>query len=110
MFVSLSGKYWGTGDTCALARRFAVELGIASADVGAKAFRIGGAADMQVYAGCETGAKLIKQRGRWSSHTAEVYQRALAGAHLDASAGIGDPEGRELEALVDGWDQPAQFR
>jgi hypothetical protein len=110
MFVSASGLAWDTGDTRALARRFAVELGIAAADVGAKAFRIGGATDMQVYAGCETGAKLIKQRGRWSSDTAEVYQRALAGAHLDASAGIGDAEGLELEALVDGWAQPAQFR
>jgi hypothetical protein len=87
-----------------------VELGIAPAEVGAKAFHIGGATDMQSYAGTETGAKLIKQRGRWSSDTAEVYQRALAEAHLDVSAGMGDVQGRELEALVDGWAQPAQFR
>jgi hypothetical protein len=110
MFVSPGGTAWHTGDTRALARRFAVVLGIDPADVGAKAFRIGGATDMQAYAGCQKGAKLIKQRGRWSSDVAEVYQRALAGAHLDASAGIGDAEGLELEALVDGWAQPAQFR
>jgi hypothetical protein len=110
IFVSTSGKPWDTDDTRDLARRFAIDLDIPSCDVGAKAFRIGGATDLQMLLGNAAGEKVIRQRGRWSSDVAQVYQRALAGAHLDASAGIGDVRGRELEALVQGWAQPAGFR
>eukprot|EP00965_Chrysotila_dentata_P047534 1576382-Pleurochrysis_carterae.AAC.1 len=41
---------------------------------------------------------LIKQRGRWQSNVALVYQRAIVDAQLEASAGIGDASGVELEA------------
>jgi hypothetical protein len=109
-FVSPSGAPWDTTDTRDLARRFAVDLGIPPLEVGAKAFRIGGATDLQALMGTEAGAKVIKQRGRWSSDVAQVYQRALAEVHLDASSGVGDVRGRELEALIEGWAQPAQFR
>jgi hypothetical protein len=110
LFVSASGAPWDTADTRELARRFAVDLGIPPLEVGAKAFRIGGATDLQALMGTEAGAKVIKQRGRWSSDIAQVYQRALAEVHLDASSGVGDVRGRELEALIEGWAQPAQFR
>eukprot|EP00965_Chrysotila_dentata_P104826 3461987-Pleurochrysis_carterae.AAC.1 len=44
------------------------------------------------------GRALIKQRGRWQSDVASVYQRAIVDAQLEASAGIGDAAGVELEA------------
>jgi hypothetical protein len=110
MFVAAAGRPWDTGDTRELARRFAAALGIPTSEVGAKAFRIGGATDLQIRLGSEGGQKVIKQRGRWSSDVAAVYQRALAEVHLDASASIGDAQGRELEALIEGWAQLAQFR
>jgi hypothetical protein len=109
LFTSASGAPWTTADTRSLARRFASDLGIPQLEVGAKAFRIGGATDLQMLMGSAAGEKVIRQRGRWASDVAQVYQRALAEVHLDASAGIGDVRGRELEALVQGWAQPAQF-
>ena len=110
LFTAADGRPWDTRDTRSLARRFALELGIPTAEVGAKAFRIGGATDLQVRLGTDGGQKVIKQRGRWASDVAAVYQRALAEVHLDASASIGDAQGRELESLIEGWAQPAQFR
>jgi hypothetical protein len=110
MFVAADGSPWHTGHTRDLARRFALALNLPTLEFGAKAFRIGGATDLQASLGSEGAQQVIKQRGRWASDVAVVYQRALAGVHLDASASIGDAEGRELEALLEGWAQPAQFR
>eukprot|EP00965_Chrysotila_dentata_P128403 4245733-Pleurochrysis_carterae.AAC.1 len=53
---------------------------------------------------------VVKQRGRWASDVAEVYQRALVDVQLDASAGMADSRGVDLEAMIDGWSQPASFR
>ena len=50
---------------------------------------------------------MIKQRGRWASDITTLYQRALATEHLGASAAVGDARGEELEALIQGWSQPA---
>jgi hypothetical protein len=47
---------------------------------------------------------------RWASDVCQIYQRALASTHLDDSAEIGSAVGREIEALCEGWVQPAQFR
>ena len=58
----------------------------------------------------ERGRTLLKQRGRWASDTAYVYARALAASQLEASASMGDADGRELEAMLAGWTQPASFR
>eukprot|EP00965_Chrysotila_dentata_P185730 6131724-Pleurochrysis_carterae.AAC.1 len=51
----------------------------------------------------------IKQRGRWASDVAEVYQRAPLDHQLDASADMANATSADLEALVDGWSQPASF-
>ena len=110
IFVTTEGKPWHTGHTRDLARRFALALSLPTLEFGAKAFRIGGATDLQASLGSEGAQQVIKQRGRWASDVAEVYKRALAEVHLDASASIGDARGRELEALLEGWAQPAQFR
>ena len=53
---------------------------------------------------------IIRQRGRWCSDVASVYQRALAEEHLRGSAAVGEANGAELEALCSGWSQPATFR
>ena len=56
----------------------------------------------------ETSQLLIMQRGRWAIDVAQVYQRALVKAHLDASVVVGSAqESRDLEELCRGWAQPA---
>ena len=96
-------EWSGTGD-------FAAMLGLRSEDFGAKSFRIGGATDYRAAFGAVKAERLIKQRGRWWSDIHQLYERALAEEHLDASAAVGDARGAELEALCEGWAQPAEFR
>eukprot|EP00965_Chrysotila_dentata_P062647 2075928-Pleurochrysis_carterae.AAC.1 len=55
----------------------------------------------------EDGRALIKQRGRWQSDVASVYQRAIVDKQLRASAEMGEASGVELEAIAAGWAQPA---
>eukprot|EP00965_Chrysotila_dentata_P105081 3471094-Pleurochrysis_carterae.AAC.1 len=77
---------------------------------GGKCWRIGGATDLRDRLG-EGGRAAIKQRGRWASDVAEVYQRALVDHQLDVSADMANSTGVDLEALVHGcWSQPAKFR
>ena len=54
--------------------------------------------------------RVIKERGRWASDIAFIYQRALVATHLDASAAVGRARGRDIEALCQGWVQPAGLR
>ena len=54
--------------------------------------------------------QLIRERGRWASDVALIYQRALARGHLSGSARVGDAVGLDLESLCAGWVQPATFR
>ena len=46
----------------------------------------------------------------WASDIGQIYQRALAEAHLRGSAAVGAAEGADLESLCRGWVQPASFR
>ena len=110
LFVGHGGKPWRTTDTRQLARDFSAMLGLRSEDFGAKSFRIGGATDYRAAFGAVKAERLIKQRGRWWSDIHQLYERALAEEHLDASAAVGDARGAELEALCEGWAQPAEFR
>eukprot|EP00965_Chrysotila_dentata_P032968 1098498-Pleurochrysis_carterae.AAC.1 len=88
----------------------AAAVGLDAADFGGKWWRIGGATDMRDLKG-EEGCALIKQRGRWQSDVASVYQRAIIDAQLEAiSAGIGDASGVELKAVCAGCAQPSNFR
>ena len=54
--------------------------------------------------------KVIRQRGRWHSDIARLYQRALAETHLRGSAAVADAAHADLESLCRGWVQPATFR
>ena len=53
---------------------------------------------------------MIKERGRWSSDVACIYQRALVGQQLDAAVAAGDAHDEDVEAMVGGWSQPTTFR
>ena len=108
-FEGDAGSPWRTTDFRVLAQRLAVALGHDPSEFGGKAFRIGGTTDIAAALG-ERGRALLKERGRWASDTAYVYARALASSHLEASALVGDADGRELEAMLAGWAQPANFR
>eukprot|EP00965_Chrysotila_dentata_P052869 1753415-Pleurochrysis_carterae.AAC.1 len=86
----------------------AAAAGLDPADFGGKGWIIGGATDLRDMLG-EEGKAFIKQRGRWQSDVASVYQRTIVDAQLEASAGIGDATGVEMEAVCAGWAQPASF-
>ena len=78
--------------------------------MGGKFARIGGATDLREVLG-DGLAELIKERGRWKSDVAKVYQRALVKAHLEASARLStDQTTREMEDMCKGWAQPASLR
>jgi len=81
-----------------------------AAAFGAKSFRIGGATDYRAVYGPAAAERMIRQRGRWWSDVHTLYERALAEEHLQGSAAVGDAVGAELEALCEGWVQPATFR
>ena len=109
LFVTPTGVPWRTDDVRALAQRVAALVGIPPSAVGAKCFRIGGATDLRDALG-PAAQPLIKQRGRWASDVAAVYQRALVRDQLDASDAIAAADSREIESMLPGWVQPASFR
>lgn len=111
LFVSAVGgpmAAWTTDDSRRLAREYGRMANIDSADIGGKAFRVGGATDMRDALG-DASIHLIKQRGRWASDIAQVYQRALVRSHLEASVlmSSNSAASRDMEELVRGWAQPA---
>ena len=113
LFARADGTAIDTGDMRTFAEEAASELrrlGVGIGRVGAKSFRVGGATDLRDFYGEEYAQQSIRERGRWASDVALVYQRALARAHLGASAGVGDAAGLDLESLCAGWVQPATFR
>ena len=110
LFVRPRGGIWRTNETRELAQDIARLIGMDPAEFGAKSFRIGGATDWRAVFGPAGAETIIRERGRWASDVARIYQRALAQDHLSGSAAVGDTEGRELEALCRGWTQPASFR
>lgn len=92
-----------------LARRYARLGGMPESDisaVGAKAFRIGGATDWRLEGG-EAGAAVTRQRGRWASDVAEIYQRPLLGVQIRTAAAVGGARGAGLEELCAGFVQRA---
>ena len=109
-FVRPDGEAFETADVGDVARRIARWAGMDDSAIGGKAFRIGGATDLRVVVSGAEGERLLKERGRWHSDIAFIYARASTTAHLDCSARVGDAVGRELEAMVAGWVQPASFR
>ena len=49
----------------------------------------------------------IRERGRWGSDVAQIYQRVSAAAHGDISRTIGDSVGADLQSMLTGWCQTA---
>ena len=105
-FSYQSGEIFRTSTMRMLARRVATLAGLDTALVGAKSFRVGGATDLRALLG-EAGRAMIKQRGRWASDVAEVYQRPLLGEQLQASAMVGSVVSASIEELAMGWAAPA---
>tara|TARA_B110000046_G_scaffold163943_1_gene179198 strand:- start:232 stop:1377 length:1146 start_codon:yes stop_codon:yes gene_type:complete len=113
LFARADGVAIDTADVRAFAEELAAEVRLAGVEigrVGAKSLRVGGATDMRDIFGDEYAPQLIRERGRWASDVALIYQRALAHAHLSGSARVGDASGLDLESLCAGWVQPATFR
>ena len=109
LFLTSAGVAYNTEEVRALGRGFAAAAGIPADSVGGKLWRIGGATDYLEVLG-EAGARVLKARGRWGSDVAFIYARANARDMLDASAGVGEADAREIEAMAAGWVQPATFR
>lgn len=80
---------WTTDDdTRSLARELGELVGINRDHLGGKAFRIGGATDLREQLNPAEAKFIIKQRGRWATDIASIYQRALMTTHLDASVKV----------------------
>ena len=109
LFAHANGRAYCTEDVRQLGKRMAEGAGIPPEAVGGKLFRIGGATDLRSILG-EGGQRLIKERGRWGSDVAYVYQRALLSDTLHASGAMADADSADLEAAVAGWVQPSSFR
>ena len=103
---TVQGAVWTTNDTRDLARRLAVLLLLDPSQFGGKSFRIGGATDWREVFGSDA-ERITRQRGRWHTDIAHIYQRPLAGIHLRGSAAVADAGGADLESLCRGWAQPA---
>ena len=108
-FLGRSGLSWCTTDTQQLVCRMAVALGLDPKQFGGKSFRVGGATDIRDRMGA-AAINTIKQRGRWWSDIAFIYQRALVHEHLQLSADMAEAASRDLEALCGGWAQGAGLR
>jgi 16S rRNA (cytosine967-C5)-methyltransferase len=107
------GFYVQDPSTLLAVEALSVEPGLRVLDLcaapGGKSFRIGGATDWRDIFGADA-ERVIKQRGRWQSDIAFLYQRALAETHLRGSAAVADADHADLESLCLGWVQPATFR
>ena len=109
-FTAASGDVMDTSYVRRLAQRIAAAAGMPGeqvrSDVGAKAFRIGGATDWRAERG-EAGVQIVKQRGRWDSDVASIYQRPLLADQLAASAAVGGVRGSDLEQVCLAFAQRA---
>eukprot|EP00965_Chrysotila_dentata_P035686 1187567-Pleurochrysis_carterae.AAC.1 len=95
-------RAWDSEDSRALAKRYAALLGLDVDSFRGKCWRIGRATDLRDVLGNAAAAQ-IRQRGRWESDVAAVYQRAIVDAQLQASASIGDAVGADMESMCAGW-------
>ena len=105
-FTDAVGLAMRTAHVRALVRRIAVAADLDPADFGAKSLRVGGATDWRDCLG-DASAHLVRQRGRWCSSVAEVYQRPLLSSHLAASMWVRPGGSADLESLCAGFAQAA---
>ena len=105
-FADAVGLPMRTAGVRALVQRLAVLAGLDPAVFGAKSLRVGGATDWRDCLG-DASAHVVKQRGRWFSDVAEVYQRPLLASHLAASMWVRPGGSADLESLCAGFAQAA---
>ena len=105
-FTTAVGIAMRTAGVRALFQRIAATAGQDPSDFGAKSGRIGGATDWRDCLG-DASAHVVKQRGRWFSDVAEVYQRPLLASHLAASMWVRPGGSADLESLCSGFAQAA---
>jgi hypothetical protein len=111
LFRLPGGGAWSTTDVRALAQRWAAGCGEDPAEFGAKSWRAGGATDLRIAVDDDAkSANALKERGRWASDVALIYQRSLLRTQLDASSAMGHAAGVDLEAVCLGWSQPTTVR
>ena len=103
-FTNRFGLPLRTAEVKTLARRVAVAAGLPAEEVGAKSFRVGGATDWRDCLG-DASAAVVRQRGRWESDVALVYQRPLLSSHLAASMRVRPGGSADLESLCGGFAQ-----
>ena len=84
----------------------AVAAGVDPTRRGARALRMGGGTDLYDIYG-PAAERYIRERGRWGSDVAQIYQRVSAAAHGAMSRAIGDSAGADLQSLLRGWSQLA---
>ena len=108
LFLGRDGRPWGTHHTRDMVRRMAAACGEDPDEFGGSSLRSGGATDVREHLG-DSSQEIIKQRGRWASDVAKVYQRALLRVQLDASFAMGEASGADMEAVCAGWSQPTGF-
>eukprot|EP00965_Chrysotila_dentata_P153437 5071934-Pleurochrysis_carterae.AAC.2 len=110
LFVGADGvSPWSSTDSRRVVKAMAAAAGLDPEDFGGKGWRIGGATDMRDVLG-DSGAAAVRQRGRWATDIAQIYQRAVVDGQLRSSAVMADAVGVDLEALCVGWAQPASSR
>ena len=108
LFVGASGKPWDTADSKSVARSISSACGENPDEFGASSMRSGGGTDLREVLG-DGSMSIVKQRGRWASDIAEIYQRALLLAQLDGSGAMASATGADMEAVCAGWSQPTSF-
>ena len=84
----------------------AVAAGVDPTHRGARALRMGGGTDMYDLYG-PAGERYIRERGRWGSDVAQIYQRVSAAAHGAISREMGSSTGADLQSMLAGWSQLA---
>ena len=84
----------------------AVAAGVDPTRRGTRALRMGGSTDLYDIYG-PAAERYIRERGRWGSDVAQIYQRVSAAAHGEMSRVIGDSDGADLQSLLRGWSQLA---
>ena len=98
---------YDTQDVLRVVRRVATAAGDRAADFGAHSLRIGGATDFRDLLGAKRAKGVLKGRGRWLSDIYFIYTRNSMAESLESTAGVGDVDTRELEAVFVGFTQPA---
>jgi hypothetical protein len=93
-------------DVAGWVKEAALAAGLDPAAYGAKALRMAGATDLYNIYG-PSAERYIRERGRWSSDVAQIYQRVSAAMHGALSRTIGDSVGPDLQSLLSGWCQTA---